>query len=403
MAGLLVAAPAISAEDGADLETVRTRLQATERALDLAREEERSLTDRLVGLVDHVEALRAGSEDAARQVAAKEEAVAALERQAHELESRVERLSAALAARHNDAGRLLMTLQRVARVPPGALPLAADRPLDVIRAGILANALLADIAQQSAGLRDDLQEVVDSRAALRSHRLVIEAALADLDRELERLARLNREAAAARSDLAEALAASTGQVRTLGSDAAALADRVREVEASARHVAWAKTYFRAPSTRPAPPGPAPSPTTPHHARASAPPSGTGPVLPTDGRVIVAFGERDGAVTTSRGVTFAATPGTGIVAPEAGLVAFAGPFRGYGLLLILEHPDGYHSLLAGLESIDAAIGDRVAAGQTVGRMGHPDRGTPSLYFELRKQGRPVDPLPWLTAGQRKASG
>ena len=92
----------------------------------------------------------------------------------------------------------------------------------------------------------------------------------------------------------------------------------------------------------------------------------------------------------------------VIAPYDGQVAFAGPFRGYGLLLIIEHSEGYHTLLAGMARIDCTVGQRLLAGEPVGVMGQDD-AKPALYVELRHNGQPVNPLPWLTAHKSKASG
>ena len=86
----------------------------------------------------------------------------------------------------------------------------------------------------------------------------------------------------------------------------------------------------------------------------------------------------------------------MVSPYSGTIVFAGPFRSYGQLLIIEHGDGYHSLLAGLSRIDGTVGQWVAAGEPVGAMAPLSVGGPSLYVELRHNGEPVDPLPWLAA-------
>jgi septal ring factor EnvC (AmiA/AmiB activator) len=72
-------------------------------------------------------------------------------------------------------------------------------------------------------------------------------------------------------------------------------------------------------------------------------------------------------------------------------------------LIIEHVDEYHSLLAGLARIDVAIGQHVRSGDLLGAMEHRSTGNLSLYMELRKNGHPVNPLPWLAAGKRKVSG
>ena len=74
----------------------------------------------------------------------------------------------------------------------------------------------------------------------------------------------------------------------------------------------------------------------------------------------------------------------------------GPFRGYGLLLIIEHGGGYHSLLTGFSRIEAVPGQRVVAGEPLGVMGTADPERPQLYMELRHNGQPVNPLPSLAA-------
>ena len=91
----------------------------------------------------------------------------------------------------------------------------------------------------------------------------------------------------------------------------------------------------------------------------------------------------------------------MIAPFDGVVAFSGPFRGYGQLLILEHSEGYHTLLAGMTRLDSDVGQRVLAGEPVGVMS-PD-GDPSLYVELRRNGQPINPLPWLAARTNENRG
>jgi len=86
------------------------------------------------------------------------------------------------------------------------------------------------------------------------------------------------------------------------------------------------------------------------------------------------------------------PGAQVVAPFEGRIVYAGNFRGYGELLIIEHGEGYHSLLSGLARIDSAMGQWVVSGEPVGVMGRSDRGNPVLYVELRRNGHPINPLP-----------
>jgi septal ring factor EnvC (AmiA/AmiB activator) len=83
--------------------------------------------------------------------------------------------------------------------------------------------------------------------------------------------------------------------------------------------------------------------------------------------------------------------------------FAGPFRTYGLILIIEHSEGYHTLLAGLGRIDGTVGQSVVTGEPVGTAGSAETGNPSIYVELRRNGQPIDPLPWLAPRNEKVSG
>jgi septal ring factor EnvC (AmiA/AmiB activator) len=97
-----------------------------------------------------------------------------------------------------------------------------------------------------------------------------------------------------------------------------------------------------------------------------------------------------------------------VAPHDGLVAFAGPFEGYGHILIIEHDGGYHTLLAGLERLDTSVGQWVLRGEPVGAMANStiDKGgdTVGLYLELRRKGQPIDPNRWIASGkQNRTSG
>jgi septal ring factor EnvC (AmiA/AmiB activator) len=81
--------------------------------------------------------------------------------------------------------------------------------------------------------------------------------------------------------------------------------------------------------------------------------------------------------------------------------FSGPFRSYGLLLIVECTDGHHVVMAGFGRLDTSTGSRLLAGEPVGVMGEGEGGRARLYLELRRDGQPVDPRPWLGGGRSGA--
>src|SRR6187402_2268494 len=109
-------------------------------------------------------------------------------------------------------------------------------------------------------------------------------------------------------------------------------------------------------------------------------------LPATGTVIVGMGERSDVGVRARGLTLATAPGATVTAPALGRIAYAGPFRGYGDIVILDHGHGWTTLLAGLELVTTESGSLVAAGETLGHMAKSD---PRLTIELRRDGRPVD--------------
>jgi septal ring factor EnvC (AmiA/AmiB activator) len=241
--------------------------------------------------------------------------------------------------------------------------------------------------------------------------------------EQERLARERREQDEAESRArARARAEAEDRIRRASLDAIARA-------APAMPAAPAAPALRAPPAPP--PMAAPPPPQEQSARVTrpitpAPPAETAPArkprvallplaprtfaeargslpLPVRGRIVGRFGQTTERGTKAKGITVLARPLAQVIAPHDGRVAFAGPYRGYGQLLIIEHGDGYHTLLAGLSRIDGSVGQWLLAGEPVGQMGPESDGKPKLYVEIRRNGQPINPLPWLAAEERRVSG
>jgi len=120
--------------------------------------------------------------------------------------------------------------------------------------------------------------------------------------------------------------------------------------------------------------------------------------PVEGPVVRRFGDGLASGGRANGLTIAAAAGAQVTAPGPGYVQYVGPVKGWGVILILRLAGGYHLVLAGLDRSPVAVGQSVAAGQSVGRM--PDgrqsagRSAAELYLEVRDQGAPVDPARWL---------
>jgi len=109
-------------------------------------------------------------------------------------------------------------------------------------------------------------------------------------------------------------------------------------------------------------------------------------LPAPGKIMVGMGEKSGETVRARGITLATAPGAAVAAPAMARIAYAGPFRGYGDIVILDHGHGWTTVLAGLELVTAGNGELVKAGAPLGHMGKDD---PRLTIELRHGGRWID--------------
>ena len=145
-------------------------------------------------------------------------------------------------------------------------------------------------------------------------------------------------------------------------------------------------------------------------------------LPASGKRVVGFGERTEVGATSKGIVLETRASAQITSPSDGWIVYAGEFRSYGQLLIINAGGGYHIVLAGLTRIDVSVGQFVLAGEPVGAMGASGPGPelrqagrkapdsksqdalPVLYVEFRKDGRPFDPSPWWAPeGSKKIQG
>jgi septal ring factor EnvC (AmiA/AmiB activator) len=136
-------------------------------------------------------------------------------------------------------------------------------------------------------------------------------------------------------------------------------------------------------------------------------------MPVNGRVVTAYGTPSAAGARAQGVSVATRSGAEVLAPADGTIAFAGEFRSYGQLLIINVGGGYHVVLAGMERIDVQLGQFVLAGEPVAAMalqrpasaGATLVGTtePVLYIEFRKDGASIDPAPWWAAANPEKVG
>lgn len=397
----------------AEREEAKRRHEAELEQLRLNAREAAQARARLEGEVSELQADRARLNTALIEMTARiratEERAAVAEERLRSYATSEEAIRRSLQARRGVIADVLAALQRLGRRPPPAVLVSPEDMLQSVRAAILLGAVVPELRAEAEALATDLGELARLSLAARTESERLATELGTLSGERERLsalvaARQERIAQAERvvAEEASRLAALAGKVQGLegliagiekeiGAASRAAEAARKELEAQTREV---RERFAAAAARD------PARLTPRVAFQET--RGLLP-QPAIGTLARSFGEQDGFGGTTRGVTFATRAGALVAAPADGWIAFAGPFRSYGRVLILNTGGGYHVLLAGMERVDASVGQFVLAGEPLGQMGAAaapgatvlggDIDTPLLYVEFRKDGVSIDPAPW----------
>ncbi|GAB5506802.1 MAG: murein hydrolase activator EnvC [Rhizobiaceae bacterium] len=309
-----------------------------------------------------------------------------------------EELRRSLAERRGVLAEVLGALQRMGLNPPPAILVKPEDALSSVRSAILLGSVVPEMRAETEILIADLAELRRLVTTISAERDKLLETVSEQAAEKERLARLIAEKAKLREQSQETLEAERQRAGELAAKASSLQELIATLEheiESARAAAEAAN------------APVPDRPVPEQNRLAGPvpfKSMLGQVsMPVSGRVDLRFGEPDGAGGTIFGDIVTTQSGAIVTAPADGSVLYAGPFRSYGQLLILNAGDGYHIVLAGMDRISVSLGQSVLAGEPVGTMGEARLASavtladgnvePELYVEFRKDGKPIDPAPW----------
>ncbi len=363
--------------------------EANERAHAAAAEESR-LAEQRIAAATRMRSTEVAAADMATEI----ESLAARRRDA---EQRLAGRAAALAP-------LLPLIERLALYPAETMLAVPAPPQDSLRGLAVLRGLARNLEQDAAALRAEQaavqalsQQIEAALPRLQAAQAIQAAQAAGLDRQIEAARTGRRRAEDAAADATRRAAVEAARADTLRSAIAAMeAERVR-AEAQARNDAARAERQRQDGAaaearrrqvalaRPAGPGMTEQ---------------RGPLMaPVAGHVVRGWGDPTDA-GPARGVSYRVPSLARVVAPCSGRVAFAGPFRSFGVLLIVDCGGGFHFVLAGLDRLDVGVGTVVQGGEPVGVMPgwDPQSGTerPALYVELRRDGLPVNPAPFLRA-------
>lgn len=365
-------------------EAVRTaaRIRDLDKAAQAAVDDAARLRAREAALAGRVQQSEAVLATAEARVALVDSLIAARRHRLAERQGKIVNLLAALESLSRRPPLLALAqpgsikdTARVAMILDGVLPVIRERTTD-LRAEIQALQILRTRAGEAR------QQVLAARAGLEDSRKL----LGDMEQQRQSEARKFATRSMLESDRALALSVEAKDLRQLlgGLDAQArLRQRLAGLPGPLPRPAVVPAYALPPAdARIAMNAPAPE----QHLAG-------GFIMPVLGEVTTGFGELSAAGIRSRGLTLRTRPKAQVVAPAAGRIVFAGPFREYGNIVIVEHDGEATTLLAGLGVLDAKAGQKVASGGPLGRMGSRTR---DLTIEVRRNGEPVNPLPLMTS-------
>jgi septal ring factor EnvC (AmiA/AmiB activator) len=347
-----------------------------------------------------------------------------LETQIGDTEARIDAIAAnedairaSLAARRDVLAEVLAALQRMGHRPPPALLVRPEDALASVRSAILLGAVVPDLREAADKLAFDLKSLVSLKNEMAIERDRMRQDALALAEERARIEMLIAEKRDRRTASATALADEEKRAAALAAQATNLKDLIARMEKEINSAATAKAA-------------ADKAAADNRAAGGAKPASLGAVdrlapavsfvdargllpMPASGKVVRTYGETDSVGTKSEGISIATRSGAQVSAPSDGWVVYAGPFRSYGQLLIINAGDGYHVLLAGMERIDVQLGQFVLAGEPVATMASPKLASaaavdivstqPVLYIEFRKDGTSIDPAPWWAPGDKKVGG
>ncbi len=385
------------------------QLNAVEQDITISAEaQEKIKTDVAAALVEQEE-ISARLIDIAKQVQVQQAAVGAAETRVLKLRKEEITIRAELAEKQDVLSELLAGLQRLEQNPPPALVVEPRDVLSALRGAMMFGSIVPELRGEAEALSKKLArlekirgEVETEKLALNDSMVSLKTSQIDLDQfvlqkkqlvfdgvgklasEKKRTAELASKAKSLKQLVAELTAARLQEEAEKSKQALALeAEQKRQAEA----------LLKPPMVFSASLG---------HLD-----------YPAQGQILKRYGDDDGLGSTLRGMAVATQKSAQITAPVDGKVEFAGPFRSYGQLLILNPGEGYLVLLAGMTEISAEIGQTVRAGEPLGTMGDgPSSVTllgdqvqdarPVLYLEFRKNGEAIDSAPWWIGGMREAS-
>jgi septal ring factor EnvC (AmiA/AmiB activator) len=393
-------------------------IKQREQELEAAREEQRKAAELQQKLKADIAAIGQDRSklnqqliDIAALVRGVESRIGETEGRLRPLDIREQQIKASLDSRRSEIVEVLAALQRAGRRTPPALLVRPEDALQSLRTAMLLGSVVPELRGRAEKLAADLGELVSVRQRIATERDVLAHDRDKLKDDQIRLAALVEERQRKQSAIEKDMETEGARAISLSRQVDSLQGLIAKMEQDLKSAAKAATTASLQGAPVAPNGKPnlgalkdPARLTPAIAFASAKGLFS---LPVNGRKIRDFGGSDGAGGAEKGISLATRAGAQVTTPCDGWVVYAGPFRSYGQLLILNAGGGYHVLIAGMERISVNIGQFVLTGEPVATMGSTSQvasilattaSQPVLYVEFRKDGTPIDSGPWWATNE-----
>jgi len=365
----LFALPAFAANPPVP-ERKEQNLQSLEMAMEKEKEAKAKLSKKVASIEKELDGTRGALVKLAKSMRKNESHLQNLEQEIARLADKQERLTNELQADRKSIARLILGLERIRRTPPEALFIKPGAPYETAQSAMLLGDIIPTINRQAETLKDNLQELGSTTRKLQSEREDAMLTAAKLEDEEKRLDRLLAKRETLFNNANKDLKATQSKIAKIADESKTLKQLMARLEESRTASSGNKNSEAIRNIPVPPPGQ--------------------PRLPVSGSITIAYDEPDAFGAPSKGLTLQSRSGALVTAPMGGAVRFTGFFKNYGNMVILEHKNGYHSLIAGLEKIDTVVGQNVSSGEPLGRMKRSVTETPRLYYELRYKGNSINP-------------
>lgn len=409
------------AQSDQDTSDVPTQLRDVEQQIDATNARRQDLEKTVGELVKETEDLSRRLIATAAKAQAREAEITAGEDRLTRLGTEEAEIQRDLFNRRDQLAELLAGLQRLEQDPPPPLAVRPEDALAALRGAMLLVAVVPELRAQADQLVLKLSRLSDLRAAIQREQAEITQNLSALQGERREIAHLLEQKQSLTQTISEELETERKRARTLAEKARSLKDLIAELEAA--RIAAEKARIEAErvrlETEQAEKAEQERQRKLQLAKFMKPEIAFSKAkgrlsFPAQGKRIRQFGGDDDLGGKVEGLSIATRQFAQVTAPSDGWVAYAGEFRGYGELLIINAGEGYHVLLAGMEKITVDVGQFVRAGEPVGTMGaqavqsavigtQPESADPILYVEFRKNGNAIDPRPWWAGNDEKVRG